>query len=111
METDRVRDDEVAVVQYLRPDGRKRVVFAPVGIGYVSKAEGMVLSAEVLTTGFVAMYGRYENEPEEAELIELSPNDGEEPTKLLRTLIDRVIERRSKALKINEVEADSDASA
>jgi hypothetical protein len=88
-------NEEVELTQYLRPDGRKSLVYAPVGEEYVKKSEGMVLSTEVLGTGKVAIYGRYNYEPEEKEVLLLANNfdDDKGPTNVLKQVIDRVYSR------------------
>jgi len=85
-------EDELPIIQYLRPNGQKRMMFAPVGKEYVKKAEGLELSAEWLPTGKVALYGKKEGEPEEAEITMLADNGkGEnEPVVVLKRLIDRL---------------------
>ena len=85
-------EDELPITQYLRPNGEKRIMFAPVGREYVEKAGGLVLSVEWLPTGKVALYGRRENESGDKEVCELADNgQGErEPTVILRKLIDRL---------------------
>jgi hypothetical protein len=82
---------EVAVIQYLRPAGERRIVFAPVGEEYVRRASGMIFSSEVLRTGEVAIYARWEGESEEYEKIEIGDNGPGEntPTDALKHLIDR----------------------
>jgi len=90
--------DEVMVTQYLRPDGRKREMLAPVGENYVEKAKGMVLSAEVLPYGKVALYARLKTDPEEEELIDFAQNGPgpRSPVAVLRSLIDELHRRRTK---------------
>lgn len=93
------RAGEVALTQYKRPNGRQTTVHAKVGEEYVVKAEGMVFTCEVLTTGEVAIYARFDGEPESREDMELAKNvldndDKEGPTDKLKALIDRVHARR-----------------
>lgn len=92
---------EVAVTQYLRPDGRKKTVFAPVGEEHAKRAEGMAISSEVLTTGEVAIYVRFADEKEESESIGLATNGpGEKsPTNVLRRMIDERAAARAKREK------------
>ena len=84
------RPDEIALVQYLRPNGRKKIVFAPVGEEWIDKARGMVISSEVLMTGQVAIYIRLESEKEETESSRFATNGPgpDSPTEVLRAMID-----------------------
>ena len=41
----------VELIQFLRPNGRRRRMIANVGIELAKKAENMILSCEELTTG------------------------------------------------------------
>ena len=93
--------DEVELTQYLRPNGRQRTVATKVGEEYAQRAEGMILSCEVLTTGMVAVYGRLEGESEEDEVLKLTLNgpshDGtKEPSDIVKEIIDELDQRRSK---------------
>ena len=87
--------DELAVTQYLRPNGVKKKVFAQVGVDYVAKAEGMIASAEVLSTGIVALYLGWVGEPEEKELLRLARNGpgADSPNETLKRMIDELRER------------------
>ena len=84
--------NEVEVTQYLRPSGRKRLCFAPVGEDYVEKARAMCFSAEVLSTGTVAIYGRLIGQSDEAEICEIASNGpgNHDPSHVLRRIIDRL---------------------
>ena len=85
-------EDELPIVQYLRPNGQKRMMFAPVGKEYVEKAKGLELSTEWLPTGKVALYGKRKGETDEKEITVLADNGpGEnDPVIALRILIDRL---------------------
>lgn len=82
----------ITITQYLRPDGHTRPMEVELDDDHAEKAKGLILSAEVLTTGEVAIYARKEDDPEEMELMELATNGpGEEnPTAMLCKVIDRV---------------------
>ena len=88
----RKRDNEIELTQYLRPNGKKRIVYAPVGVEYVKRGKGLILSCEELRTGQIAIYGRESSQAEEDEVVFLADNwSGEnEPTKVLQKLIDRL---------------------
>lgn len=82
---------EVEVIQFLRPDGRRRRMAAMVGEEYSLMAVDLVLSAEELTTGRVAIYARKIDEPEENETTEIAENGPGEnsPTDCLIRVIKR----------------------
>lgn len=86
------RPNEVSVTQYLRPDGRKREMYAPVGEEYVKIAEekDLIIGAEDLGTGQIALYVRRSDEDEEQEKTYLATNSpGEnEPVKVLQRAIE-----------------------
>lgn len=70
-----VGDEEVEICQYLRPDGRKRRIAAPLGKEYKEKVKDLIISAEVLPTGLIAVYLRHKDQDEEEEKIDLLKND------------------------------------
>lgn len=80
---------EVEVIQFLRPDGERRRMAAPVGEEYVLMAKDLILSAEELTTGEIAIYARKIGEPEEAEISEIAVNGpgDNSPSECLKRLI------------------------
>lgn len=82
-------ENEVEVIQFLRPEGKRRRALAPIGEEYAKLAENMVLSAEELQTGEIAIYVRYQDEPAEKEIVEIAENvSGENsPTETLKRLI------------------------
>lgn len=87
----------INVTQYLRPDGRRRQTGCEVDDETAQLAQGMVLSAEELTTGQIALYARLVGETEENESLELAtngPGDNSPPNVMAR-LIRRVAERRA----------------
>ena len=84
-----IRDDEVEVIQYMRPDGKRRRMLAPVGKGFVEMAKDMVISADQITIGRVAIHVRYKNEEEKRKITRTAQNGPgrNSPTKVLRALI------------------------
>jgi len=50
--------DEVELIQFLRPDGKRRRMAATVGEKLAKKASALVLSTEVLPTGEIALYAK-----------------------------------------------------
>jgi len=86
------RDDEVELTQYIRPNGKKSIVYAPVGKDYVEKAKDFIFSTEILSTGVIAIYGKKVGQSDEDELTELANNfeSLNTPTIALKRLIDRL---------------------
>lgn len=80
------------IIQYLRPYGKTKVIFAGVTDEYFRKAAGMVFSAETLSTGDFAVYGRYKDQREDEEEIEFADtcNMDNTPTHALKRVIDKV---------------------
>jgi hypothetical protein len=70
-----IKDDDVEVCQYLRPDGRKRKMTAPLGKEYHEKAKGLVISAEELMNGLIVIYIRREGQDPEDEQSRILTND------------------------------------
>ncbi len=56
------------------PDGRQTEVHIDVGKDLAKKSREMILSCEVLRTGKIAIYGRFQNMVEEDELCEICEN-------------------------------------
>lgn len=81
---------EVEIIQYLRPNGEKRLMYAPIGIDYVEKSKDMILSAEWLPTGMVAIFCRFNDEDETNEHLLLAKNGPgpNSPNDTLRKIID-----------------------
>lgn len=104
---------EVSVVQYLRPDGRKRMMRVDVGQDFAQRARDaeLVLTAETLPGGMVAIYARRRQDPEEDERVVITSNGPgpNQPDLVLRRLIEHLAptpseaeERQQAALKLNE---------
>jgi len=85
-------EDEVEVIQFLTPHGRRRRMIAPVGKDLAEKAKNLILSAEQLRTGKLAIYARKIGEPEENERMDLANNGpgANSPANVLKKLIRRV---------------------
>ncbi|MBE3040302.1 MAG: hypothetical protein IMZ62_16010 [Chloroflexi bacterium] len=81
---------DVEIIQFLRPGGRRRRMLVEVGKELVVKARGLILSAEALGTGKVALYARRKNESEEAEHLELADNGPgkNSPCEVLKRMIE-----------------------
>ena len=71
---DSIKEDEIEIIQYLRPDGKRRRMAAPIGKENVLKAKDLIISTEELTSGEIAIYVRRTGEPEEDEKMELAEN-------------------------------------
>jgi len=84
-----LRPYEVEIIQFLRPNGRRRRITAVVGLELAEKANNLIISAEELTTGEIAIYVRKIGEPEVNETMEIAINGlGEKsPTEVLKRLI------------------------
>lgn len=97
-----LHSDEVEIIQFLRPDGRRRRMAVSVGLELGEKAKNLIISAEELTTGEIAVYVRKIGEPEEKESIEIAVNGpGEKsPTECVKRLIrkkEEINDRRTKS--------------
>lgn len=88
---------KVWLTHFKKPNGNTEEVSCRVPKETEKKAENMILSTEILTTGEVAIYSRFKDEPEEKERLEIATNGpGEkQPDKMLIKLIDRVYDERN----------------
>lgn len=93
-----ITPDEVEVIQFLRPNGRRRRMAVLVGQKTAELAEELILSAEELTTGQIAIYVRKDKDPEDKELSDIADNGpgGKSPTEVLIRLIRKIIKREDK---------------
>lgn len=82
---------EVEIIQFLRPNGRRRRMLAEVGEELAAKARGLIVSVEELGTGEVAIYVRRKGESEEEERLELAENGPgkNSPTEVLKRMIEQ----------------------
>lgn len=94
---------EVKMTQYLRPDGATRPLYADVGEEVVELADGMSLSCEQLSTGEIAIYARFQSEPEEDEIMDLAVNGpgDRSPANVLAALIRRKARRREEGANVS----------
>lgn len=92
----RIGKDEVEVIQFMRPDGKRRRMIAPVGKEAAEKAKNLILSAEELRTGQIVLYARKVGESEEDERSEFAGNGPgkNSPAEVLKRLIARVSEQQ-----------------
>jgi hypothetical protein len=84
--------DEVEIIQFLRPNAKRRRMVAVVGTDVAVKAEHLILTVEDLGTGQISIWARRVGEPVEKDRIKLADNSpGErEPTKVLIELIEEM---------------------
>lgn len=85
-------EDEVEVIQFLRPEGKRRRMIANVGKETALLAKDMILSAEELNIpGNLIVYARYQDEDEERERLELVEGEPgkEDPTEMLKKVIQK----------------------
>ena len=89
-------DDEVEIIQFVRPNAERKRMVASVGKDLAKKAKDLILSAEHLRTGHIAIYVRRIGEAEEAEHTELAENrlGRNSPTNVLKRLIERMSEEK-----------------
>jgi len=87
-----LRPGEVEIIQFLRPDGKRRRMSAFLGEEFVKMAEDLILSAEDLGNGKVSIWARKTGQPEEQELIEIADNGPgkNSPDNCLKRLINRI---------------------
>ena len=90
--------DEVEIIQFLRPGGKRRRMAATVGADTVRRADDLIISAEELITGEVALYGRKIGEKKENEIVLLAENrPGEKsPNVILTQLIKELTKKEVK---------------
>ena len=83
--------DEVTVTQYLMPDARKKLCYTSVGEYHAKIAEDLEieLSAEMLTTGMISVYGRLPSMESEDALCYVSAN-GPKVQENLKKIIKRL---------------------
>lgn len=85
----KLEDNEVEIIQYLRPDAQRRRMVTTLTKELVSKANNMILSAEQTDHMHLAIYGRFVGQDEEDEITMIadnfeSPND---PNAVLENMI------------------------
>jgi hypothetical protein len=80
---------DVEIIQFLRPNGQRRRMLTYVGEELAAKAKDLIISAEELGTGQVAIYVRRKGESEEEERLELAENGPgkNSPTEVLKRMI------------------------
>ena len=93
----KLQNDELEIIQFLRPDGKRRRMSAKLTKELVRKAKNMIISAEELTTGKVAIYGRMVGVPIEKEYLLLADNceSSNSPNNILEKVILHVAETQT----------------
>lgn len=91
----------VPLTQYVAPDGAPRpgTVDLDLPDEIIREIPRMQLSCEVLRgTGEVAIYGRWDDEDDESEIVKIARNDDVDPDRsppaVVRNVIDRLMKRR-----------------
>lgn len=94
-------ETDVEVIQSLYPDGKRRRMFASVGKELAQIAQEMIISAEELKGGNIAIYVRNQGEPEVNELLEIATNGPgkNSPIETLKRLIKKQSEQAKKRRK------------
>lgn len=85
------KDNEVEIIQFLRPDGERRYMLCEVPEDVAKLSRDMIISAEELRMGEIAIYAHYKDEDEENEIMELASNGPGEnnPREVLVKVINR----------------------
>lgn len=80
---------DVEIIQFMRPNGRRRRMLAEVGEELAAKSKGLIISVEELGTGEVAIYVRRKDESKESEHLELAENGPgkNSPNEVLKRMI------------------------
>ena len=87
-----VANDEVEVIQFLRPSAKRRRILATVGKELAEKARNLILSIEVVESSTLCLYARRIGEAEETEktlLVENGPGLNS-PENVLKKLIEEM---------------------
>lgn len=86
----------VPLTQYMRPRGEPKPVTCALPDDVARKAEGMVLTCEVLMSGLVPIYGRFADEDEDTEYMLIAKNEEgpDRPDLVLARVIETVYRRR-----------------
>jgi len=85
--------DKIEITQYLRPNGRKTLVYANVGEKHAKMVEEkqLVISCELLSTDMVAIYIKQQDQSDEEEktfLARNSPRGKNSPVEVLKRSIE-----------------------
>ncbi len=87
--TSELHSDEVEVIQFIRPNGKRRRMIVRVGVELAEKAKNLIISAEELRTGNIAIYVRKIGVPTEKERVEIAVNGpgDKSPSECVKRLI------------------------
>lgn len=79
----------VEIIQFLRPNGKRRRMAAAIGVDLVEKTKNLIISTEELKTGEIAIYVRKIGDPIEKERLEIAENGpgDKSPNECLKRLI------------------------
>ena len=90
---------EVEIIQFLRPNRKRRRMVADVGADLAEAAKDLILSAEELGTGNVAVYVRTKEEHPDKEHVSLADNGPgpNNPTEVLQRMIRKYANAKRRA--------------
>ena len=85
-------EDEVEIIQFLRPNRKRRRMSTRLDKEFKDKAKDIILSAEELTTGKIALYGRKIGTATEFEYMLIVDNGpgNNSPAEVLKKVINHV---------------------
>ena len=87
-----LKEGDIEIIQFLRPNGKRRKMSTRLNDELFQLSKDMILSAEELSTGKLALYSRYIGEDVESEYMLLADNYESEnsPNKVLEKVIRHV---------------------
>jgi len=93
-----LKDGEVEIIQYIRPNGLRKRLLADIDKEHADKAKNYRFSCEWMTGGLVMLYGRRHDQTDEDELTEMAENGpgNNTPNDALIRLIDRLTAKQTK---------------
>ena len=90
---------DVEIIQFLRPNGKRRRMVAEVGVDLAETAKDLIVSAEDLGNGKVAVYVRSKEEHPDKEHVSLATNGPgpDNPTAVLQRMIRKYVNAKRRA--------------
>jgi len=88
-----LQDNEIEIIQFLRPDGRRRRMACEVPSEIKKLAENQILSAEELRTGEIIIYSRLISEETEKEILARAVNGPGESSP--QNVLEKIIKRKA----------------
>ena len=85
------KPNEIEIIQYMRPTGERRKMIAEIDIETAKKADGLIISCEVLPTNEILIYARRKDQKTEQEKMNIAVNGpgANSPNNTLKLLINR----------------------